>query len=254
LGGINDFSALAGTYVDTKGVGHGFVLNKKLIGSGYNTVKFDVPHSSQNLSVIAISNFGAVLGGYSDSNFVSHGFVRDYWGKITIVDPPGSTGTYPGGINDFGFVSGSYTDANGTPHGFLRHPDGSITSFDAPGSSSGGVCLCAPVSINIKGQIAGTTQDQLGFVRQPDGTFAEFSVGLGNLVTSINAAGETAGYFFIGFNEFRGFIREPNGSISIFDGSGASTGSYQSTQPYTINIFGAVAGTYSGSGFIRTRQ
>jgi hypothetical protein len=51
-----------------------------------------------------------------------HGFLRAPDGTFTIVDPPGSAGTFPGGINPAGAIAGQYGDASGVLHGFLFLP------------------------------------------------------------------------------------------------------------------------------------
>ena len=68
---------------------------------------------------VSLNDFGAVTGIYIDSNFVYHGYLRTPDGKITTVDPPGSTGTLPYGINDSGAITGYFFDANNVVHGFV---------------------------------------------------------------------------------------------------------------------------------------
>jgi hypothetical protein len=63
------------------------------------------------------------VGTYYDVNFVSHGFRRDPSGKLTNLDPPGSTFTVATGINPAEEIVGQYCDVNFVCHGFLFELD-----------------------------------------------------------------------------------------------------------------------------------
>jgi hypothetical protein len=95
-----------------------------------------------------------------------------------------------------------------------------ITIFDVPGSTD-----TQPLAINSKGQITGSYVDALGkhgFLRQPDGTLISFDAPLNGRVqtipTSMNTAGEIAGYVFSldTFLDYA-FARGKDGSFVIFD-------------------------------------
>src|ERR1051326_2892350 len=95
-----------------------------------------------------------------------------------------------------------------------------ITIFDVPGSTD-----TQPLAINSKGQITGSYVDALGkhgFLRQPDGTLISFDAPLNGRVqtipTSMNTAGEIAGYVFSldTFLDYA-FARGKDGSFVILD-------------------------------------
>jgi len=69
----------------------------------------------------SINAAGVIAGNYYGCG-AEHGFVRDRDGKLTTLDPPGSTSTQPTSINDTGAITGFYADARGVTHGFLRSP------------------------------------------------------------------------------------------------------------------------------------
>ena len=69
---------------------------------------------------VSLNNRGAITGVYVDANNVYHRCQRNPDGKITTIDPPGSTGTLPYSINDSGAITGYYLDGNNVYHGFLK--------------------------------------------------------------------------------------------------------------------------------------
>jgi hypothetical protein len=149
--------------------------------------------------------------------------------KITVFDAPGAglaPGSYNGtqafGINLLGEITGYVCDDNSVCHGFVRYPDGRIATFDAPGG----------------GTVPGWFQGTEGI--------------------DINLEGEITGYVVDGSNLSHGFVRYPNGRITVFDAPGAGTdgSQFQGTFAYEINDLGEVAGFYQDSanvfhGFVR---
>jgi hypothetical protein len=54
-----------------------------------------------------------------------------------------------------------------------------------------------------------------------------------------------------------GFVRAKHGDITTFDPPGAGTGASQGTEPFCVNLFGAITGFYIDAdnvfhGFLRT--
>ncbi len=80
-GGPNPEGASVGTYTDTAGVTHGFVLSKKGIFAS-----FDVPGSTATTPNL-IDPQGAIVGSYLDASNVSHGFILQ-GGNFKTVDFP----------------------------------------------------------------------------------------------------------------------------------------------------------------------
>ncbi len=142
--------------------------------------------------------------------------------KLVTFDAPNSSqspylGTAAASINLWGAIVGDVTDDNGGVHGYLRATDGKFTEFDAPGAnpSPGYPCLyfvggTCPAAINDLGVIAGWDGDVNGV--------------------------------------FHGFVRTPDGKITVFDAPGAGTAPNQGTLPYAIDDQGSVTGYYQDAG------
>jgi hypothetical protein len=222
---INPNGAIAGYYVDSSGVRHGFVRTK----TGTITT-FDVPGAGtgagQGTFSYAISQTGAITGYYYDSAGVSHGFLRDTNGVITTFDVPGSgtaplQGTYGGGFTPSGTIMGNYVDTDNLSHGFLMDRTGAFTTFDAPdaGHVPGVDDGTYPFGINANGAITGWYVDDAdanhGFVRDNQGNIVEFDIpgaGAGVFVWSISPSGAVTGYFWDANNVVHGFVREASGA------------------------------------------
>ena len=134
-------------------------------------------------------------------------------------------------------------------------------SIDAPGAF-----LTFPTGINSAGVIAGNalfasndTSGRIlrGFVRARDGTFTIFdapNVGVdGTWPASINSAGEITGNYYDANNNAHGFLRNPDGVITVLDGPGALE-----TYAVGINETGTITGGFqvnsdgSGHAFLRS--
>jgi hypothetical protein len=74
----------------------------------------------------------------------------------------------------------------------------------------------------------------------------------GTFAIGINALGVTAGYYTDSNGVSHGFLRSPDGSITLFDPPGVEglTGSGQGTVVYGLNPLGAVAGFYLDANFV----
>lgn len=201
------------------------------IPRSYRFVQFDAPGSGTvqyaGTEAVAINSRGATTGYVIDSSYGAHGFVRKPDGAFVVFDPPGADpvvgGTYPVSINDRGVIAGGFGDSYAVFHGFLRNPDGTFVVFDVPGVSPG------------VGNYLGT---------EPQ---------------SINARGEVAGIYIGADFVAHGFLRAPDGKITVFDDPAEGVGVYQGTWAYSINdrgeIGGAVTDPAGGShGFVRSAK
>jgi hypothetical protein len=142
--------------------------------------------------------------------------------KLVTFDAPNSSqsaflGTAAAAINLWGTIVGDVTDDNGGVHGYLRTADGRFIEFNAPGAnpSPGYPCL----------YFAG-----------------------GTCPAAINDLGAVAGWEGDGNGVFHGFVRTPDGKITVFDAPGAGTASNQGTTAYAINDQGSVTGSYLDAG------
>jgi hypothetical protein len=271
---------IVGTILDTNNIYHGFLR------TSHGKFKiFDAPDAGtgafQGSGGLSVNAAGTILGEYFDAGNVSHSFLRTPDGTITEFDAPGAgtssyQGTYPAnnsGINSEGASVGEYLDANYVYHGYMRAPDGSFTEFDDPyaGADTGTLSL----GINHAGEISGVYIDESdafhGYLLAPDGTFTEVDVpGAGAGIYegtnacwfiacwgSINAAGTITGFFVDANYVYHGFLRTRDGEFTIFDAPGTGVGTWQGTQPMSIDREGGITGYYTDTnnvvhGFVRT--
>lgn len=108
---INNKHDVAGGYIGSDGIQHGFVLhNGKLI-------TFDAPNSVGVTTAEGINDSGQVSGLYTDDSANRHAFVYDVRkGTYTILDPgDGSTAQEAWGINNAGLVVFD-TDSGAAPY------------------------------------------------------------------------------------------------------------------------------------------
>lgn len=125
--GLNQWGAIAGPYIDSNSVQHGFFR-----APGGTVTTFDAPGAGTNVDQgtgcpsdcpTGLNDRGAIMGTYLDSNYAFHGYLRTPDGKIVTVDPPGSLFTWSSAINDFGMITGYYADSTNVFHAFLRISD-----------------------------------------------------------------------------------------------------------------------------------
>jgi hypothetical protein len=224
---------------------------------------------------------GAVTGYYVDDSNLYHGFVRYCDGKIVTFDAPGAgtltgsaQGTVAYSINSEGAIAGQFQDASSKYHGFLRSPDGVITTFDVPGVQFGAnQGPGGSANINDDGEIAGYFIDgnnvNHGFVRHRDGKIKTFDVLVAStlanfapqgtvvaLESGLNSEGAITGWYFDSAQAVHGYLRSPDGRITLFDNMEAGTAFFQGTYGGSINSEGAITGgaidaNYVSHGFIR---
>ena len=201
-----------------------------------------------------VNSKGDIAAYFIDSNHVVHGFIRNSSGTITTVDAPGAgtaqnLGTEVVGINASGETVGFIFDAQDTEHSYVRSSGGTFTSFDPPGAI-GSVALC----INDGGSVAGGFIDvggAHGFVRAPGGTFTTIDpTGDATQVrlvspNQINANGVITGFYFDTNTVSHAFVRDANGTVTVFDAPGAGTASGLGTQARDVNRNGVIVGSFA---------
>lgn len=280
--------AIMGFFVDADVIFHGFVRTPE--GS---IVTFDAPGAAAGpIGTVpsSISPEGVVTGSFFDANFASHGFLRHPSGTITTFDDPNAgtgffEGTFPVALNPQGAIVGCYSNFKlpFAKFGFVRTSAGTFSTlnppglFDFPDMCSSIFSVASSIAINPLGVIAGAYFQLIqgnpfggnfrGFVRSRNGNFSTFdAVSSPSLPcctwtfpTSINPGGEIVGFD----NDFEtlnhGFLRAPDGVITLFDAPGAGSvfNSDQGTVPASINPFGVIAGYFVDAnnvahGFSRT--
>ena len=263
---INNEVTVAGNWCPDTTFTHcpGFVRDRQ-----GNIVSFDPPGEYYGTSPEAITSEGTVTGFYVDVNVIAHGFVRDRNGSLVEFDAPDAVFTIPWSIGGDGAIAGSYQDSEGHWHGFLRTPGGNITSFDVPGyldTGEGAFLGGRPINMNPEGEIAGsylqTTNTYNGFLRHLDGSFDTFFAAdyppccVWTFPTAINGDRTIAGYLNDGYDINRGFVRTPDGTVTLFDAPGAGTGDFQGTVVFGMTPGGVVGGVsiddnYVEHGFLR---
>ena len=249
---INGHHVIAGDYVTTGSVDHGFVRTP----DGTLT-PFDDPASTGSTLVSGINLSGTIVGRSQVAGGFA-GFIRSSSGTFTPVSVPGTTVTLPTAINDSGVVTGVSEDLQTQAlKAFVRTADGTITSFLPPDA-----IYTEALAINGKGAITGLYLDSgkaiHGFVRAANGRITAFdppgSVSL--RPTGINSKGEITGsYQDATLPNAHGFVREPDGTITTFDAPGVGTNAL-GTQPASIDFNGDIAGYYvdddsTAHGFVR---
>jgi hypothetical protein len=250
-GGPNPEGTNIGSYTDTSGITHGFVLKKGVFTS------FDPPGSTFTVPNF-ISPQGVIVGDYNDSGNVSHGFVLDR-GKYTTLDFAGAAGTTLTGLNPSGELSGFYcsdpacgtTGNSSTNHSFVVSKKGVFTTFDPPGAVSS-----TASTVNPSGAVVGAYTDSGGVTHgylRYHGTFttidfpgAIFTFGGGN-----NPEGDIIGAYTDTANVTHSFLLS-HGAFTSFDPPGATF-----SDAAGINPGGVIVGIYLDSanvehGFIRT--
>jgi len=123
--GVNNAGAMVGSYVDSSGVRHGFML------SGGKVTKLDDPKGTDTYC-FAINKAGSIVGYYATSSHNAQAFLYQK-GKFSDISPSGSTGSQALGINDHGDINGNFGDSSGVSHGFLLK-GGTYTTLDVPGA------------------------------------------------------------------------------------------------------------------------
>ena len=272
---INPEGVIAGYYLDSAFVAHGFV--RAAHGS---VTTFDVPGAGtgfdQGTYSWSLNSEGVIAGYYVDDNTVAHGFLRAVDGVITSFDVLGAgtspfEGTFPTstiGLNDAGTISGNYIDTNFVSHGFLRARNGCIITFDAPGAGTNAGQGTFNLGLNQEGTTIGYYFDSNfvfhGYARTPDGAIATFEspgsgtgLGQGTLAEGINPDGTIEGEYLDANNVNHGYVRNPHGTFTFFDVSSAGTSAFQGTIPVSIDPSGAITGYSIDSnsvfhGFLRS--
>ena len=220
---------------------------------GGTLTTFQIPGDFFSPYPNSISDAGTVTG----FTAYLHGFLRARDGTITTFDAPGAVFTESYAINSAGTITGVYSDQNFNAHGFVRDSRGTITSFDVPGA-----CGTEGQAINPSGMVTGFWLDAdcltlRGFVRSPTGQITTFDVpgDLGTNYTLFNNTSDiidptgtiTGFYFDIDENRTRGYVRAPDGTLTLFDGPCQTCG----TSVAGIDAAGVITGNNGASGYFR---
>jgi len=98
---INDHGIVGGSYIDSGGIQHGFILD------GSNLTTFDYPGAIGVTAPEGINNKNQVTGLWQDSSATRHGFLFDSaTGDFTEIGPNDGDAHEAWGINNKGMISG----------------------------------------------------------------------------------------------------------------------------------------------------
>jgi PEP-CTERM motif len=114
---INNKGEIAGFYVDSAGVTHGFVDN----GGTFLTID---PTGSEGTMLLGLNDSGYAVGTYVDSTGVMHGLLYDLNNDTfqNVDDPFGIGTTTINGINDLNQLVGFYVNGNDDTIGLIANP------------------------------------------------------------------------------------------------------------------------------------
>ncbi|HEX8817502.1 MAG TPA: hypothetical protein VF753_18570 [Terriglobales bacterium] len=113
---VNARGVIPGTYFDSSGTAHGYVL------AGGQFTENNFPGGTFTFNG-GINAQGDIVGYYADTAGVFHSFLlRD--GHYTSFDPPGAIFSDAAGINSSDEIVGFYIDSNDVSHGYIRWPCG----------------------------------------------------------------------------------------------------------------------------------
>jgi len=142
---LNDLGGIAGTFLDSKNAGHGFLLYQGRLTT------FQFP-GSVSTGVTDMSRNGIIVGGYTSADGKGHAYMVHAGGFRTITLPghPNADVTV-NGVNSNGDIVGIFsTDQGASATGFLLR-NGKLTILSFPGATGGTV----PTSINDEGVVVG---------------------------------------------------------------------------------------------------
>lgn len=266
---INQEGTIAGLYIDSSAVGHGFVRSKD---GDFTT--FDAPNAASapgaGTYAFDINAVGTTAGWYYDASGVVHSYIRTRDGSFVQFDPPGTAfgagqGSLTGAIssiNPSGAIAGWYFDTNSVSHGYVRTKDGEFATFEVPGAGTKAFQGTYAWTINPSETAAGQWVDDNwelhGFVRHSNGRITTFDYpgagtdpGQGTAGGSINPTGDVVGNYIDDNFVNHGFMRSSNGPFTTFDVPGAGTGPGQGTIPTCNNSAGTTTGIYvDGNGVL----
>jgi len=246
-GGINNAGMSVGSYVDSSGVGHGYIL------SGTKVTTLDDPNAQSGTTAASNIQYSGteVVGTYTNSAGVSVGFLYK-GGKFTdISGPTGNLGVSPSAINDKGDIVGAFFDTAGAEHGFLLHAK-KYTQLDAPNDSS-----TVAWDINNKGQITVYAANSSGFidgfvltgktykaVKPPtaESTYAH----------ALNNKGDVDGTYIDTTGAEKGWLLHGGKYYDVVDPGGVTRADGLNDKITIVGRYGS--GTYGGSGFEATTK
>jgi uncharacterized membrane protein len=225
------------------------ILASATAHADYVFTTVDYPGSTYT-NVVGMNNTGAIVGIAADSsgNDVSFVYSGGTSGTFAALPPtPGGLGAAPFGINDAGTIVGASEPADGSFEiGFLLIGS-TYTFFSHPPQG-----YTEPRSINAAGFVTGATTDydaagnvinNVGFIYDPaTGIFTDILIpnATSIIAQGMNAAGQVVGNAFFADGSQSGFLRQLDGTLSLFKVNG------RNTRARGINNNGLITGFIQG--------
>jgi uncharacterized membrane protein len=247
--GINDRRQIVGVFLDTAGIGRGFLLDDGIF------TEITRPDGSPTMA-FGINDRGQIVGTFVDAADVLRGYLLDR-GVFTQIDFPGATFTQPQMINNRGQIVGSFADASGAVHNFLLD-NGAFSQIDFPGAAPNPTDAGNAIGINDRGQIVSQFTDAGGVLHGyilENNIFTQFDVphATATGASDINNRGQIVGAFGDAGGGVHGYLFDGD-VFTQFDfpgGTGIQTGA--------INDRGQVVGISIDSagalhGFLASKE
>jgi hypothetical protein len=228
-----------------------------IVPGNYTFKTFAVPNSG-TLGVEAINDNKVIVGYFSIPSGSPagpfSGFQRSRRGAVTpIADPADGTNTFTEalGINDKGTVVGEFFDSSANQYSGFFENQGVFTTYNLPGLSPGSTT--AIEGINEPGDICGFYLDSSNFailnsfVVTEDGQITKFSLSPVTNFTeavAINYRGVVVGTLEDASGIFHGFIRKPDGTVTVITVPNSSTTPGLGTTTLGINEDGWISGHF----------
>jgi len=237
--GINSAGDIVGSYVDSAGVEHGYLL------SGGKFTQIDYPRALATRAS-GINANGDIVGYYIAPPGASGENMKGFLlsgGRFTTILFPHHPAAYLSRITDEGYIYGCYHDgdASASMHGFVRNPDGTFVGLAVRDSMDNGANSYGSTIVGLYTDLG--TNKEHGFI-DTNGSFVALDVpqSVWTNAWDINPDGTAVvGTFLAANGSLHGFLYA-NGTFTGIDDPDA--GGF--TQAYGINSSGTIVGFYRG--------
>ena len=203
--GINADGSVVGSYADSAGKQHGFLL----FGGNFTTI--DYP-SAVATAALGINSLGDIVGQYtadtSGDPSAIHGFLL-HGGNFTPLNYPGRLGMIAQRINDAGQITGCDHDHDmgASMHGVV-YKDGNWTELSM--GMSMGTGLLPDGSLGVGFYNYSTTSGDAYFTSGSNPIFFDFPFAGGSAAWDINPSGEVVGQYADAAKVTHGFLLIPS--------------------------------------------
>ena len=234
--GINPEGDIVGSYIDTGGDEHGFVLR----GGAFVTI--DYPGATWT-EAWGINPQGDIVGQYGLPDNTVHGFLRRD-DTLYALDVPGQPNTMPVKISPNGTIVGCYhvslpsgATILDTMFGFVLTPDGT-TSYPLSRTMHNGVNSEGDITGNYSDPVIGTFRDSY-IIKNGETTWFTFPGSSITRAWDISTTGDVVGWYKLG-PAFHGFLLR-GGVLTSID---VNLPGVTQTRAFGINPAGDIVGYF----------